>query len=76
MYALEKYGIDSIGVRFGYGKKKELEETEADIIAESVEDLRKILLEAYMPLVLSSIHQTKSTRINTKNREIRWMRYM
>ncbi|MDD3913033.1 MAG: HAD family hydrolase [Methanocorpusculum sp.] len=35
--------IDSIGVLFGYGTKEELENAGADIIAESVSDLKRIL---------------------------------
>ncbi|WP_042699892.1 HAD family hydrolase [Methanocorpusculum bavaricum] len=35
--------IDSIGVLFGYGTREELENAGADIIAESVSDLKRIL---------------------------------
>ncbi len=35
--------IDSIGVLFGYGTKEELENAGADLIAESVQDLKRIL---------------------------------
>ena len=41
----EKAGIDSIGVLFGYGTKEELQDAGANIIAESVEDLQRILLQ-------------------------------
>jgi phosphoglycolate phosphatase len=40
----KKAGIDSIGVLFGYGTKEELENAGANVIAESVSDLKKILL--------------------------------
>jgi phosphoglycolate phosphatase len=40
----EKAGIDSIGVLFGYGTKEELENAGADLLAQSVDDLRTILL--------------------------------
>jgi len=40
----EKAGIDSIGVLFGYGTKEELENAGADLLAQSVDDLRAILL--------------------------------
>ena len=36
-------GVASIGVLFGYGDREELEVAGADIIAESVEDLKRIL---------------------------------
>ncbi len=35
--------IDSIGVLFGYGSRKELEQAGANYIAESVEELRTLL---------------------------------
>jgi len=35
--------IDSIGVLFGYGTREELENAGADLIAESVQDLKRIL---------------------------------
>lgn len=35
--------IDSIGVLFGYGDRKELEQAGADYIVESVEELRTLL---------------------------------
>jgi phosphoglycolate phosphatase len=37
-------GLDSIGVLYGYGNRQELEEAGADIICDSVEELRKILI--------------------------------
>lgn len=37
-------GLQSIGVLYGYGGRPELEKAGADVIAESVERLRKILL--------------------------------
>ena len=37
-------GLESIGVLYGYGSRRELEESEAARIAESVEALRAILL--------------------------------
>ncbi len=40
----KKAGLDSIGVSFGYGTKEELENAGADLLAESVEDLKTILL--------------------------------
>ncbi len=40
----EKAGIDSIGVLFGYGTKEELENAGAYLLAQSVDDLRAILL--------------------------------
>jgi phosphoglycolate phosphatase len=40
----EKTGIDSIGVLFGYGTREELENAGADLLAQSVDDLRTILL--------------------------------
>ena len=39
-------GIRSIGVRYGFPEPGELEEAEADWIADNVEQLRRILLEA------------------------------
>ncbi len=36
-------GIDSIGILYGYGTREELENTGADLIAESVQDLKRIL---------------------------------
>lgn len=38
-------GIKAIGVRFGFAVEGELEEAGADIIVDTVEDLRKLLLE-------------------------------
>ncbi len=40
----KKTGIESIGVLYGYGDREELEKAGADVIADSVEDLRRILL--------------------------------
>ena len=39
-----KFGIDSIGVLFGYGDRAELESAGADYIAETVEDIGKLLI--------------------------------
>lgn len=39
----KKFGIKSIGVLYGYGNRKELEEAGADFIAETVEDIWEIL---------------------------------
>ena len=36
-------GIDSIGVLYGYGKREELEEAGATLIAETTEDILKVL---------------------------------
>ncbi len=36
-------GIDSIGILYGYGTREELENAGADLIAESVQDLKRIL---------------------------------
>jgi phosphoglycolate phosphatase len=38
-------GMDCIGVLFGYGSRQELSDAGALKIAETVEDLRRILLE-------------------------------
>ena len=38
------FGLDSVGVLFGYGSRQELEEAGATYIAETVDDLSKILL--------------------------------
>ncbi len=40
----KKAGIDSIGILFGYGTKEELENAGADFLAESVDELKTILL--------------------------------
>lgn len=40
----KKTGIDSVGVLFGYGDMKELENAGATYIVETVEDLHKLLL--------------------------------
>ncbi len=40
----KKVGIASIGVLFGYGDKKELEQAGADLIVNTVEEIGKILL--------------------------------
>ena len=37
-------GMDSIGVLFGYGSRKELEEAGANLIGESVKELTKLLI--------------------------------
>ena len=37
-------GMDSIGVLFGYGSRKELEEAGAHFIGESVKELTKLLI--------------------------------
>lgn len=39
-----KTGLDSIGVLYGYGSRKELESAGATFIAETVEDLTKLIL--------------------------------
>lgn len=39
-----KFGIDSIGVTFGYGTKEELEGAGATYIADSAEDIKKLLI--------------------------------
>ncbi len=39
----KKAGISSLGVLFGYGSRRELEEAGADYIALSVSDIGKIL---------------------------------
>jgi len=39
----KKWGIDSIGVLFGYGSREELEDAGATFVAENVEDIFKIL---------------------------------
>lgn len=40
----KKTGLHSVGVLYGYGDRAELESAGADVIAESVDDLRSILL--------------------------------
>lgn len=40
----KKNQMESIGVLYGYGSKKELEDADANYIAETVEELEKILL--------------------------------
>lgn len=40
----KKFGIDSIGVLFGYGSREELEKAGATYIAETVDDIRKFVL--------------------------------
>ena len=40
----KKAGVDSLGVLFGYGSREELEEAGATYIAESVEELGKMLI--------------------------------
>lgn len=40
-----KIGISSLGVLYGYGDLKEIQESEPNYIAESVEKLEKILVE-------------------------------
>ena len=42
--AAKKIGIKSVGVKYGYAQKKELENEAPDYIAETVSDLRDILL--------------------------------
>ena len=39
-----KFGMDSVGVLFGYGTKEEMEKEGATYICERVDDLRKILV--------------------------------
>ena len=36
--------IQSVGVLYGYGDRRELEEAGADTLAETVEDLEKLLI--------------------------------
>ena len=38
-------GLKAIGVAFGYGGRKELEEAGADYIADTVEELERLLFE-------------------------------
>lgn len=45
MIGAKKNGLESIGVLFGYGSRAELEQAEATYLAESVADVRNILLE-------------------------------
>lgn len=40
-----KIGISSLGVLYGYGDLKEIQESEPNYIAESVEKLEKILVD-------------------------------
>ena len=44
MEAGKKLGLTAIGVLYGYGSREELESSGADCIAETVDDLRKMLL--------------------------------
>lgn len=44
MEAGKNLGLTSIGVLYGYGSREELESSGADLIAETVNDLREILL--------------------------------
>ena len=37
--------IQSVGVLYGYGDRRELEEAGADMLAETVEDLEKLLIQ-------------------------------
>lgn len=39
-----KFGLDSIGVTFGYGSKEELEDAGATYVADSCEDIKKLLI--------------------------------
>lgn len=41
----KKFGMDSMGVLFGYGSLKELQAAGADYLAETPEEIRKIILE-------------------------------
>lgn len=45
VFGARQCGIDTIGVLFGYGSRKELEQAEAWKIAGTVEELEKLLLE-------------------------------
>ncbi|MGM9665923.1 MAG: HAD hydrolase-like protein [Eubacteriales bacterium] len=38
------FGMDSIGVLFGYGTREELEKSGATYIADNADEIRKILL--------------------------------
>lgn len=44
MIGAKECGVDSIGVLYGFGDREELEQQEATYIAETVNDLEKILL--------------------------------
>lgn len=44
IFGAEKTGLDSIGVLYGYGSREELEAAGATYIAETVEDLTKLIL--------------------------------
>ena len=44
IFGAKKYGLDSIGVLYGYGSCKELEIAGADFIVETVEAIEKLLL--------------------------------
>ncbi len=43
IFGAKENGLDSIGVLFGYGSRKELENAGADYIAETVEDILKFI---------------------------------
>lgn len=45
MIGAKKAGLEKIGVLYGYGTREELSDCGADLIAESVEELRRILTE-------------------------------
>ena len=40
----KKHGIDSVGVLFGYGSREELKSAGATYIAETVQDIGRIIL--------------------------------
>lgn len=44
IWGAKKLGIDSIGVLYGYGSRKELEEAGADYVIDSVKDLEHLLV--------------------------------
>ncbi len=44
MEAGKRFGLISVGVLYGYGSREELEEAGADVLCESVEKLREVLL--------------------------------
>lgn len=45
IFGAKEIGIDSLGVTYGYGGRKELENAGADFVVDAVEDIVKIILE-------------------------------
>lgn len=45
VFGAKEIGIDSLGVTYGYGGRKELENAGADFVVDAVEDIVKIILE-------------------------------